>query len=194
MITPMMIDEVNEHTTAAVNGIPTPPEPFSLTDLMIEGYEYQKVETRISTQSTITTLDVYGEGYLEGLLLQSDSTTQLPATMRVLIDGKIIYNVSYSTITAWKPCGFAVSDAVYAATNTISMFGLCLSTTGGYFSNIENKNILGKTDITAIDAGECFFFIKYPIHFKKRLQVVSSLGYKYGYLRGGYYLKTGGGN
>lgn len=194
MITPMMIDEVNDHTTAAVNAIPTPPEPFSLTDLMIEGYEYQNVETRISTQSTITPLDVYGEGYLEGLLLQSDSTTQLPATMRVLIDGKIIYNVSYSAITAWKPCGFAVSDAVYAATDTISMFGLILTTTGGYFRGIENKNTLGKTDITAIDAGECFFFIKYPIHFKKRLQVVSSLGYKYGYLRGGYYLKTGGGN
>lgn len=208
MITPMMIDEVNEHTTAVVNGIPAPPEPFSLTDLMIEGYEEFKGCVPIKrNMSESIFLDIQGEGYVNYIFLQASSTLSSNMVFRIMIDDKYLYNVGAAPagLSANTLIGFAISSQSFRSYNG--------TTVGTFLGNIlfpavqaprylnNPIAILGKSKLVVLksdNASDGFCFTEQPIKFKKNLKVTGrtwSSQYEYSAnLFTHYYLKTGGGN
>lgn len=190
---PIIIDEINEHTTEAVNSIPA---PFSLTDLMIDGYEHRNIKAYVPANKALQMIcSAIGEGYFEGIYVLSGYINQAKFALRLTIDDKVVLYETSEYISSYTPFGFATADNmffVYLNNNSpnYNIFGVTHNV--GYFQD-EIAHTLGSASSVNLENGRSFFRIKDPIHFKNSVKVEVLLG-SAGNVYGGFYLKTGGGN
>lgn len=191
----MVIDEINEHITKAISGIPEPPKPFNLTDLIIDGYERTGGKANFNYGNTTNTriLSVVGEGYVNYAIVG------IVTRIKIYIDSKLIYN-GYNGSANWigvcydgmvKCAGNGSSNAFIIAGPTISSMGVSTrnidKVAPDYLIKLNSSNPTCTTLCT----------VPAPIKFNKSFEVYlqgQSSGDGSTSLVYDYYLKTGGGN
>lgn len=209
MINPIMIDEINQHTTEAVNGIYIP-QPFSLTDLMIEGYEEKRIlNTAVNMQDTGAEkilFDISGEGFINYLLLSNFIGSANSQYVKCLIDDKQIFGYRTTALEGNGIFGFTADSWYQSMVNGDPKLIQCLGNMN--ISNTVNNTypinvnfggahlLLGAQTVETLSKSDVSL-LGQPIHFKKNFKLVLN-GYTMtghtGKIYCNYYLKTGGGN
>ena len=120
MYNPMMIDEINQHTTAAVGGIDLSPVQAAVSDnlseLFINGYREKALYFgNFDTLGLKTLIDVQGEGYVDAFVIARGFGSPV-----VTIDGNVCGSRSSSlNISEAYPFGFTLKDyLLYTGTDS----------------------------------------------------------------------------
>lgn len=202
---PMLIDEINEHTTATIGSMPT---PSRVTDLMIDGYEELKNATvLLGTEKDEDLIRISGEGYVDYILLRTEAVLSTGCRFRIIIDGRYIYDVGIGEkgLTSGWTIGMVNSGLLYKfydGLHTRTSIGNIPIHVSQDINNLSGPMaLLGKWNITTFTSdspADSVCLLPVPIRFGKSLRVGGRLwaanDVKVATLLTHYYLKTGGGN
>ena len=175
MYNPMLIDEINEHTTAAVGGIDLSPVQNAveenMSNLLINGYREGIVKTDgFSGIGWRDLLSITGEGYIDEFLLVSGN-----GQPELILDGKTIFKANsmiYPDMTS--PFGFTLKDYLWQAgvVNEIMCHALYeYMSIYGKSADSPPNTFMKEQLFTGGNVKNAFMIIPAPIKFKQSLKI-----------------------
>lgn len=223
MINPIMIDEINQHTTEAVSLINqnttkavAPIQPLlndNLCNLGIGGYTektaYYIRQNQYHNNTRI--FSVTGEGYISYLMamFNSGGNAGIYGMLKITIDDNVIYHVdSYGYFYEYMPLGFIAIPYLHRAMQNTTLYfrnpvypqsNITEEYLSHYNLTVDFQPIFGadKVTFTAANNGKrTLTVLPQPLRFRKNIAVDLTMASSNTSIRMGchYYLKTGGGN